>query len=83
MTKPAASKPEPDPSPQVQAWRAAQKARTAGTTDASPTTATRADAAETTYVPEGQGDVPWHRILDTRLNDALVARVNLSATPRS
>ncbi|MGW0917186.1 RHS repeat-associated core domain-containing protein [Streptomyces sp. NPDC002784] len=30
------------------------------------------------FVPEGQGDVPWHRVLDTRLCDALVARVNVS-----
>ncbi|MEU9536476.1 MULTISPECIES: DUF6531 domain-containing protein [Streptomyces] len=29
-------------------------------------------------VPEGQGDVPWHRISDSRLTDAMVARVNYS-----
>ncbi|WEH37248.1 DUF6531 domain-containing protein [Streptomyces sp. AM 4-1-1] len=29
-------------------------------------------------VPKGQGDVPWHRIADTRLTDALVARVDYS-----
>ncbi|MFF8869101.1 DUF6531 domain-containing protein [Streptomyces massasporeus] len=42
--------------------------------------AQRAEAAAeaTLFVPEGQGEVPWHRIIDTRLNDALVARVNVS-----
>ncbi|MGQ4354915.1 RHS repeat-associated core domain-containing protein [Streptomyces drozdowiczii] len=30
------------------------------------------------WVPRGQGDVPWHRIADTRLTDALVARVDYS-----
>ncbi|MFI8191661.1 RHS repeat-associated core domain-containing protein [Streptomyces sp. NPDC085946] len=77
VTKPPASEAEEQPSAEVRAWRAAQKARTAGTTEAARTAAV-AEAAETTYVPEGQGDVPWHRVLDTRLNDALVARVNLS-----
>lgn len=29
-------------------------------------------------VPEGQGDVPWHQISNSRLTDAMVARVNYS-----
>ncbi|MFI6377710.1 RHS repeat-associated core domain-containing protein [Streptomyces sp. NPDC050546] len=69
VTRPPASKAETAPSAEVAAWRAAQKARTGGE-------ASRVAAAA--FVPEGQGDVPWHRILDTRLSDALVARVNLS-----
>ncbi|KAF3463258.1 RHS repeat-associated core domain-containing protein [Streptomyces sp. Tu 3180] len=77
VTRPPASEAEEQPSAEVRAWRAAQQARTAGTTEAARTAAV-AEAAETTYVPEGQGEVPWHRVLDTRLNDALVARVNLS-----
>ncbi len=82
-TKPPVSRAEAEPSAEVAAWHAAQEARTAGedataraTGKGSP--ARTAAAAETAYVPEGQGEVPWHRILDTRLNDALVARVNVS-----
>ncbi|MFJ8187876.1 RHS repeat-associated core domain-containing protein [Streptomyces sp. NPDC096105] len=77
VTQPAESKAEAEPSAEIAAWRAAQKARTTGTSEAARRAA-GAEAAEMTYVPEGQGEVPWHRILDTRLNDALVARVNLS-----
>ncbi|MFF6811577.1 RHS repeat-associated core domain-containing protein [Streptomyces sp. NPDC012403] len=76
-TRPPASRAEAEPSAEVAAWRAAQQAlatRAAG----KGTTARASAAAETTYVPEGQGEVPWHRILDTRLNDSLVARVNVS-----
>ncbi|MGW1958556.1 DUF6531 domain-containing protein [Streptomyces sp. NPDC001920] len=75
VTKPQASKAEAEPSAGVAAWRAAEKARTTG----KAATADAASAAQATpYVPEGQGHVPWHRLLDTRLSDALVARVNLS-----
>ncbi|WP_308294684.1 DUF6531 domain-containing protein [Streptomyces sp. JJ66] len=35
-------------------------------------------AAPSAAVPEGQGEVPWHQISDTRLTDSLVARVNFS-----
>ncbi|MEV6881314.1 RHS repeat-associated core domain-containing protein [Streptomyces sp. NPDC051135] len=81
-TKAPASQAEAKPSAEVAAWRAAQKARAAGEEPAK-TSASRpsaaADATATTdYLPEGQGEVPWHRILDTRLDDALVARVNVS-----
>ncbi|WP_078956201.1 RHS repeat-associated core domain-containing protein [Streptomyces sp. NRRL B-1140] len=68
------SQAEAKPSAEVAAWRAAQQARTGGKSGAK-----RLAAAEATpFVPEGQGEVPWHRIIDTRLNDALVARVNVS-----
>ncbi|WP_079194841.1 RHS repeat-associated core domain-containing protein [Streptomyces sp. CB02400] len=82
-TKPPASRAEAEPSAEVAAWRTAQEARAAGedTTARAAgkgSTARAAAAAGTAYVPEGQGEVPWHRILDTRLNDALVARVNVS-----
>jgi hypothetical protein len=30
------------------------------------------------FVPEGQGDVPWHRITDFAITDALTARINYS-----
>ncbi|MFE1013776.1 RHS repeat-associated core domain-containing protein [Streptomyces sp. NPDC058794] len=73
--KAPASEAEAKPSSEVAAWRAAQKARATGEEPAK-TSASRSAAAD--YLPEGQGEVPWHRILDTRLNDALVARVNVS-----
>ncbi|MGX1624073.1 RHS repeat-associated core domain-containing protein [Streptomyces sp. NPDC055506] len=78
VTRAPASKSEAEPSVEVAAWRAAQKARTTRTTGTAAPANAVAGAEPTPYVPEGQGDVPWHRILDTRLNDALVARVNLS-----
>ncbi|GAA2270651.1 hypothetical protein GCM10010145_01380 [Streptomyces ruber] len=80
VTQPPASKPEAEPSAEVAAWRAAQEARTEAGEGSAGTAARTSAAAEATteFVPEGQGDVPWHRILDTRLSDALVARVNLS-----
>ncbi|MEU8294611.1 RHS repeat-associated core domain-containing protein [Streptomyces pseudogriseolus] len=78
--KAPASEAEAKPSAEVAAWRAAQKARAAGEEPAK-TSASRSaavDAAVAGYLPEGQGEVPWHQIVDTRLNDALVARVNVS-----
>ncbi|MCC9158686.1 DUF6531 domain-containing protein [Streptomyces parvulus] len=77
-TKAPASEAEAEPSPEVAAWRAAQQARATGEQPAKASTARSAAAAASDYLPEGQGEVPWHQILDTRLNDALVARVNLS-----
>jgi hypothetical protein len=77
VTKAPASRGEASPPSEVAAWRAAQKARTSGGTTGSG--AAGAAAAEIPpYVPEGQGEVPWHRVLDTRLSDSLVARANLS-----
>ncbi len=77
--KAPASEAEAKPSPEVAAWRAAQKARATGEEPAkSSVPRSTAAAAAADYLPEGQGEVPWHQILDTRLNDALVARVNVS-----
>ncbi|WP_308282244.1 RHS repeat-associated core domain-containing protein [Streptomyces lichenis] len=74
-----ASEPEAERSAEVAAWRAAERARATGTAaSAAPTARSAAKAATTDYVPEGQGQVPWHQFSDTRLSDALVARVNLS-----
>ncbi|MEU7283054.1 RHS repeat-associated core domain-containing protein [Streptomyces sp. NPDC045431] len=82
VTKAPASVPEAEPSADVAAWRAAQKARATGATGTTTRSAAApsavAAAETTTYVPEGQGQVPWHEFSDTRLSDALVARVNLS-----
>ncbi|MFC8998390.1 RHS repeat-associated core domain-containing protein [Streptomyces rochei] len=71
------SEAEAKPSAEVAAWRTAQKARASGEEPAK-TSASRSAAAAADYLPEGQGEVPWHQFLDTRLNDALVARVNVS-----
>ncbi|MCX4703083.1 hypothetical protein [Streptomyces sp. NBC_01373] len=64
MTKAPNSQAETAVSSEVAAWRAAQKARTTGTT---ATASGRSAAAEAAipFLPEGQGEVPWHRILDT------------------
>ncbi|MFE2267219.1 RHS repeat-associated core domain-containing protein [Streptomyces griseosporeus] len=78
VTKPPASKAEAGPSAEVAAWRAAQKARTTGKTTTGSEARTTAATEATDFLPEGQGQVPWHRLLDTRLDDALVARVNVS-----
>ncbi|MCF0077670.1 RHS repeat-associated core domain-containing protein [Streptomyces lomondensis] len=72
------SEAEAKPSAEVAAWRAAQKARAAGGKAMGAASRAAAAAEATPYTPEGQGEVPWHRIIDTRLNDALVARVNVS-----
>ncbi|MFF9763477.1 DUF6531 domain-containing protein [Streptomyces caelestis] len=77
-TRAPASQAEAKPSAEVAAWRAAQQARTTGEQPAKTSGARSAAAAATDYLPEGQGEVPWHQIVDTRLNDALVARVNVS-----
>ena len=70
VTRPPSSKAGAEPSAEVAAWRAAQKARTGD--------AAAAVAAELPYVPEGQGRIPWHRIPNPRSTDSLVARVNYS-----
>ncbi|MGQ5609647.1 MULTISPECIES: RHS repeat-associated core domain-containing protein [unclassified Streptomyces] len=75
--KAPASEAEAKPSAEVAAWRAAEKVRASGEEPAK-TSASRSAAAAADYLPEGQGEVPWHQFLDTRLNDALVARVNVS-----
>ncbi|KJK34563.1 Wall-associated protein [Streptomyces variegatus] len=72
------SEAEAKPSAEVAAWRAAQKARATGGKAKGSVARPEASAEATPFTPEGQGEVPWHRIIDTRLNDALVARVNVS-----
>ncbi|WP_353940162.1 RHS repeat-associated core domain-containing protein [Streptomyces sp. HUAS MG91] len=73
--EPAASKAERTPSADVAEWRAAQKKRAQG---GDAQAARSAAAATTTYVPEGQGKVPWHRFSSFAITDALSARIDYS-----
>ncbi|MEU6765483.1 RHS repeat-associated core domain-containing protein [Streptomyces sp. NPDC046853] len=72
--KPAAPQAEAKPSEEIAAWRAEQKKRAQGGEDAGRA----ARAAPSDYVPEGQGDVPWHKISNFAITDALTARVDYS-----
>ncbi len=70
--KPVAPKAERAPSRAVAAWRAQQKKRAEGSTPRSLQQEIPA------LVPQGQGDVPWHKISDFAITDALTARINFS-----
>ncbi|MGD9486065.1 DUF6531 domain-containing protein [Streptomyces sp. TRM70308] len=63
-------------------WREAQQRRATegrGTKEPQgPDAVPSADAAATTYVPEGQDAVPWHEIIDVRVTDSLMVRINYS-----
>ncbi|MFJ5869518.1 RHS repeat-associated core domain-containing protein [Streptomyces parvus] len=78
--KPVGNEAEAAPSAEKAAWLEAEEER--ATTGAPPAPAVRKAArgvaAAASYVPEGQGSVPWHQISDFRITDALVARVNYS-----
>ncbi|MFJ9621959.1 RHS repeat-associated core domain-containing protein [Streptomyces sp. NPDC101181] len=79
--KPAGNDAQAAPSAQKAAWLEAEEKRAA--TGTPPVPAARkasrhGAAAEASYVPEGQGAVPWHQISDFRITDSLVARVNHS-----
>ncbi|MFJ6317107.1 RHS repeat-associated core domain-containing protein [Streptomyces californicus] len=76
-TKPPASRAASAPSAAEAAWQAEQRKRAEqGDEAASP--AARSSAGVRSWVPRGQGAVPWHQISDIRVTDSLVARVNLS-----
>ncbi|MDW4903680.1 RHS repeat protein, partial [Streptomyces californicus] len=76
-TKPPASRAASAPSAAEAAWQAEQRKRAEqGDEAASP--AARSSADVRSWVPRGQGAVPWHQISDIRVTDSLVARVNLS-----
>ncbi|WP_309051102.1 RHS repeat-associated core domain-containing protein [Streptomyces sp.] len=82
-TKPVANQAEAAPSKEEAAWRAAQRERVRGAAKAparerSATAAPATDAGALTYVPKGQGAVPWHQMSEFRVTDSLVARINLS-----
>ncbi|MFJ8938802.1 RHS repeat-associated core domain-containing protein [Streptomyces sp. NPDC102365] len=79
-TEPVPTKTERTPSAELALWRAAQEQRVgkaAAKTDKARS-AKASDAAALAYVPQGQGDVPWHKITDFAITDALTARINYS-----
>ncbi|MFF1447711.1 RHS repeat-associated core domain-containing protein [Streptomyces sp. NPDC058274] len=60
-------------------WRQEQKLRVDGTSSAKASSAPAGeDASVVSLIPEGQGDVPWHRISDFAITDALTARIDYS-----
>ncbi|MET7595742.1 RHS repeat-associated core domain-containing protein [Streptomyces sp. NPDC005481] len=78
--EPVPSKPEKTPSEELQAWRAAQKEHATKPTAPGQKGSRSAarDAGALSLVPEGQGDVPWHRITEFAITDALTARIDYS-----
>ncbi|WP_406011206.1 DUF6531 domain-containing protein [Streptomyces sp. NBC_00637] len=78
--EPVPSKAEETPSEELKAWRAAQKEH--ATKPAAPAQKGSRSAARDTgalsLVPEGQGDVPWHRVSEFAITDALTARIDYS-----
>ncbi|MGR8008505.1 RHS repeat-associated core domain-containing protein [Streptomyces hypolithicus] len=77
--KPVPAEAQEPASEEVAAWREAQKERArTPVPEKAGTAAARSSVAPLTYVPEGQGAVPWHQISDFRITDSLVARVNYS-----
>ncbi|MHB9756550.1 RHS repeat-associated core domain-containing protein [Streptomyces sp. BYX5S] len=79
--KPTVSRAERAPGKDVADWRASQKKRAqqgASAAAARTSDARTSDVGTTTYVPEGQGKVPWHRYSDFAITDALSAHVDYS-----
>ncbi len=79
--KPVGNEDEAAPPAQKAAWLEAEEERAATGTPPAPAgrkAARGVAAAAASYVPEGQGSVPWHQISDFRITDSLVARVNYS-----
>ncbi|MET7854926.1 DUF6531 domain-containing protein, partial [Streptomyces avermitilis] len=78
-TKPVATRPERQPSKGLAAWRKVQKEHaTKPSRSGNAPLAAVQDASILSLVPEGQGDVPWHRITNFAITDALTARIDYS-----
>ncbi|WP_103508651.1 RHS repeat-associated core domain-containing protein [Streptomyces sp. SM13] len=75
--RPPGNAEESAPSAAEAAWQTAQKER-ARAGDSGSSSAARASAGVRSWVPRGQGAVPWHQISDVRVTDSLVARIDLS-----
>ncbi|MGW0931896.1 RHS repeat-associated core domain-containing protein [Streptomyces sp. NPDC002644] len=78
--RPVDSQAEAKPTKSEAAWEAVQKerARAGKKADGSRAASPSTGITPLSYVPDGQGDVPWHQISDFRITDSLVARINLS-----
>ncbi|MEV7699924.1 RHS repeat-associated core domain-containing protein [Streptomyces sp. NPDC086779] len=75
--KPVSNERRSAPSAAEAVWQAAQEERArTGNSVGSP--AVRSSASTRSWVPRGQGAVPWHQISDVRITDSLVARIDLS-----
>ncbi|MFG2923223.1 RHS repeat-associated core domain-containing protein [Streptomyces sp. NPDC048305] len=75
--KPPGNEEQAAPSAAEAAWQDAQKER-ARTGGSASSPQARSSAGARSWVPRGQGAVPWHEISDIRVTDSLVARIDLS-----
>ncbi|WP_241269270.1 RHS repeat-associated core domain-containing protein [Streptomyces chrestomyceticus] len=76
VNHPPASLVQAAPSEGQRAWGRRQQERLTGSTPSASTA--RPSAGVASFVPEGQGEVPWHQIDDFRVTDALVGRIDYS-----
>ncbi|MFF3849589.1 RHS repeat-associated core domain-containing protein [Streptomyces sp. NPDC002328] len=77
--KPVASKAATNPtSDALVPWSRGQAERAKGSSAKAKASAAAGDAAILSVVPEGQGDVPWHRSTSFAITDALTARIDYS-----
>ncbi|MFH9011583.1 RHS repeat-associated core domain-containing protein [Streptomyces sp. NPDC017943] len=75
VTEPPRSVASAAPGAGERAWQQREERRLRGQ---EPAPSRSGAAAPERYVPEGQGAVPWHRISDFRITDALVGRIDYS-----
>lgn len=77
--RPVASKAATNPtSDALVPWSRGQRERAKGGSGKANASAAAGDAAILSVVPEGQGDVPWHRYTSFAITDALTARIDYS-----
>ena len=78
--RPVKSKPSENPTDSDYApWLREQRAHAKGPASSHRKTAgVAADASLMNLVPEGQGDVPWHRSTSFAITDALTAKIDYS-----
>ncbi len=77
--RPVASKAATNPtSDALVPWSRGQRERATGGSGKANASVAAGDAAILSVVPEGQGDVPWHRYTSFAITDALTARIDYS-----
>ncbi|MFH0180365.1 RHS repeat-associated core domain-containing protein [Streptomyces cacaoi] len=77
--RPVASKAATNPtSDALVPWSRGQRERAKGGSGKANASAAAGDAAILSVVPEGQGDVPWHRYTSFAITDALTAKIDYS-----